>query len=172
MKAFALLAAICTMAQLHANEPLVRETVLVPGESIEATNKAGTVKISYISPTERKYEWDGKTRIVNLTPRPERFLGMLGIYDPADTWGPVFRVRLVLQEAIRDFETEDQAYAFLKEGSAVMYWCYTNDGLVVGFGRTPERQQINIDLWQILIRGKKPTSLRGATPEHIKRFTN
>ncbi len=171
MKTFALLAAICAVTQLHADEPLVGEKVLVPGESIEATNKTGTVKISFVSPTKRKYEWDRKTRIVRLTPRPERFLGRLGIYDPADTWGPIFRVRLVLEEAVRDFDAEDQVYAFLKE-EPDMDCCYTNDGLVVGFARTPERRAINIDLFQILIRGRKPSSLRGATPEHIELFKN
>ena len=148
MKAFAFFVSVWVISALRADEPLVRETVLVPGESIEATNKTGTVKISYVSPTKRKYEWDGKIRVVKLTPRPDRFLGMLGIYDPADAWGPILRVRLVLEEAVRDFENEDQVYAFLKE-EPDMNWCYTNDGLTIGYARTPERQAVNIDLFQI-----------------------
>ena len=42
---------------------------------------------------------------------------------------------------------------------------YTPDGLVVGFARTLERYQINIERYQILIRGRKPSGLKGARPD-------
>ncbi|HEX7886949.1 MAG TPA: hypothetical protein VF474_13315, partial [Phenylobacterium sp.] len=64
----------------------IRETVLRPGQSVEATNKFGRVRITYVSPAERTFEWDGRSRTVKLIPRPERFMGMLGLYDPADQW--------------------------------------------------------------------------------------
>lgn len=147
----------------------VKETVLSPGQSVEATNKYGTVRLSYVSPVKRKYEWDGKSRIVKMIVRDEPFQGKLGLYEPADSW--VFlstKTRLVVQEAVRHFDNEEQIKAALIEGSAVMDWVYTNDGLVIGFGRSPARRQINIDLFQFLLRGQKPSTLAGARPSNIR----
>lgn len=101
--------------------------------------------------------------------RPEPFQGQLGLYEPADSWGlNPYEIRLVVDESVRDFDSEQQLAAALIEGSAIMDWVYTSDGLVVGFGRTPSRKQINIDLYQFLVRGKKPDSLPGAKPDQIR----
>jgi hypothetical protein len=148
---------------------IVKEAVLSPGQTVEATNRFGTVRISYVSPIKRKYEWDGKSRIVKMIARDEPFQGKLGLYEPADSW--VFfstKTRLVVEEAVRHFDTEEQIKTALIEGSAVMDWVYTSDGLVVGFGRTPTRRQINIDLFQFLLRGQKPSGLAGARPNQIR----
>jgi hypothetical protein len=104
-----------------------------------------------------------------MIPRPEPFEGRWGLYEPADTL--IFFVpdtRLVVEESVIDFENYDEIYAFLYQGSAVEDWVYTPDGLVVGFGRSPERFQINVDLYQILIHGKRPIALRGARPSNIR----
>ncbi len=153
---------------IGSEEPAVNGAVLFPGQSIEATNKNGKVRISYVTSIKRKYEWDGKVKIVKMIPRKEPFSGRLGLYQPANSWGlNPFEIRLVVEEASIDFGKEDQIYAFLKQSSAYMDWAYTSDGLVVGFGRTPSRKQSNIDLWQILLRGQKPVGLIGARREQI-----
>ena len=150
-------------------EPTVTETVLSTGQCIDARNKFGHVRIGYVSPIRRRFEWDGRSRVIKMTPRPERFLGMLGMYDPADSLGiNPFEIRLVVEESIRDFRTPQEITAFLRTSSAVMDWVFTADGLVVGFGRSPERRQINIDVWQILLNGRKPVGLNGARPESIR----
>jgi len=105
-----------------------------------------------------------------MIPREERFMGKLGLYEPA---GRIVSlpgdVRLVVQEATRDFAGYSQLYAALYEGSAVMDWVYTRDGLVVGFSRTPERgNQINVDLYQFLVQGQKPRDLKGAREEAVR----
>lgn len=149
-------------------DQVVRRAVLVQGESIDATNKNGRVKISYVGPTQRAYEWDSEKRTVELQPRKEEFDGKLGLYDPANSW--IFlshNTRLVLNEATRDFDSQKKARTALTESSAYMDWVYTPDGLVVGFGRSPERKQINIDVFQFLIRGKKPINLEAARPNQI-----
>ena len=94
-------------------------------------------------------------------------MGKTGLYDPADRWLFDVRTRLVVQESVMDFQADDEAYAQLYEGSAVMDWVYTPDGLVVGLGRSPSRQQINVDVFQFLVRGQKPKALRGARPNQI-----
>lgn len=159
---------VASIKSYAANRP-VKSTVLSPSQSVEATNKNGKVKISYVSSIKRKYEWDGRSRVVKMILREESFQGRSGLYDPADSWGlNPFEIRLVVEESTVDFDNEDQIYAFLRQSSNYMDWVYTSDGLVVGFARTPARKQINIDLWQILLRGKKPNGLKGAKQNAIR----
>lgn len=147
---------------------VVKEAVLSPGQSIEATNKFGTIRVSYVSPIKRKYEWDGESRIIEMIARRQPFQGKLGLYDPADSWGFSSKARLVVEESVLHFDNEEEMTAALIEGSAVMDWVYTNDGLVIGFGKTPTRRQINVDLFQFLLRGEKPSALAGARPNNIR----
>lgn len=46
-------------------------------------------------------------------------------------------------------------------------YVYRDDGLVVMWGKTPERNQLNVEVWQILINGKKPAKLPGSSNEAI-----
>lgn len=147
---------------------VVKEAVLSPGQNVEATNDYRTIRISYVSPIKRKYEWDGKSQIVKLIARGEPFLGKLGLYEPAYSRDFSGKTRLVVEEAVRHFENEDEMKSALLEDRSVMNWVYTNDGLVIGFGRVPERRQINIDLFQFLLRGQKPIVLEGARPANIR----
>jgi hypothetical protein len=107
--------------------------------------------------------------------RPEPWLGELGLYDPAGCFVivvPLCRTpRLVVGEAFHDFDSYDQLYAFVYQGSAVMDWVYTSDGLLVGFGRSPARDQINVDVRQLTIHGRKPVALRGARDGEIRLTT-
>ena len=148
----------------------VREAVLHPGESITAANKFGTVRVSYVSSTKRRFEWDKQAEVVTMIPREERFMGKLGLYEPAGRFVSLpGDVRLVVQEATRDFEDYGQLYAALYESGAVMDWAYTRDGLVVGFSRTPERgNQIDVDVYQFLVQGRKPRDLKGARDEAVR----
>lgn len=165
--------ALCFFSLMFAscNKPResisVRETVLREGQIVEATNNNGTVKIAYVDSVTRKYVWDGHERVVKLIPRQEPFQGKLGIYEPADAWLIPIRTRLVVEEAIRSFDSEEQIKTALIESRDYLDWVYTDEGLVVGFGRTSSRRQVNIDLWQFLLRGQKPSHLPGATPERI-----
>lgn len=163
-----LISSLTFVANGQAEIEEVKGAVLQPGQSIVATNKNGSVKISYVSPTKRKYEWDGHSRVVNLTVRPEPFQGREGMYDPADVWLICFQVRLLLEEYTINFKNEKEMYQYLYQGGGIMDWVYSSDGLVVGFGRSPSRQAIDIDLFQILLNGKRPTNLRGASQTAIR----
>ena len=48
-----------------------------------------------------------------------------------------------------------------------MKYVWTNTDLVAGWCVTPYRNQINIDLWQVYIDGKKPVELSGARDNAI-----
>lgn len=157
------------LSQTKGENKTVNGAVLQSGQSLIATNRNGSVKISYVSSIKRKYEWNGKTRIVKLIPMQPITPGVTGLYEPADFWGVnPFLIRLVAVEATHDFESMDQIYGFLRQSSLIMDWVYTSDGLVFGFGRCPARQQINIYVWQLLLNGKKPSALKGANPKAIQ----
>ena len=146
--------------------------VLHPGESIEARNRFGSVRVAYAAPLKRRYSWDSHSRVVTMIARPEPWLGEQGLYDPANCFVLVIPLcqtpRLVVAEATHDFATYEELYAFLYQGGAVMDWVYTSDGLLVGFGRQPLRQQINVDVRQLTIQGRKPQALKGARDRDIR----
>lgn len=177
--AVATVMALVCACQTDCSEPpnaYVQGAVLRPGQRVEATNKFGSVRISYVSPLKRKFAWDGESRTIKLIARPEPFLGESGLYDPAGCWViivPLCRTpRLVVEEAGHDFKSYDEIYAFLVQGSAVMDWVYTSDGLVVGFGRAPSRDQVNIEVRQLTIHGQKPIGLRGASNGNIRMLSD
>ena len=169
--------AVCLFALLvlgpgcgnDASVSKVRESVLGPGLSVEVANKYGSIRINYVSPTKRSYVWDNHSKIVQLIPRTDRWRGALGLYNPADAWSfvTIFLPRLVVQEAEQHFNNIEEAEKFLMQGSNYMDWVYTDDGFVVGYGKTPSRQQVNIDIWQIYINGLKPNKLPGARASSI-----
>ena len=175
---FCLLAVFLSCNHLHAKETLVVPgAVLEPGQSIEATNKFGTVKISYIAPLKRKFEWDGQSRVLKMirgqedNPEPTGIAHpeAHGMYNPADVWFfSFYDTRLVVGEYTYNFHNIKDIYSFLYEGSAVSDWVYTSDGLVVGYGYPPSKEAVNIDVYQLLLNGKKPTNLRGARNNQIK----
>lgn len=139
-----------------------------PGMVIEAKNKNGTVYIEYLSPLERRYRWNGHDEKRTLIPRKEIWLGRLGAYDPATAYiWEIFSPRIVANDSEIDFETMEDAEKWLHQGSAVLDWVYTDDGLVVGFAKASSRNQVNIDVYQIYINGEKPSQLKGSRPERI-----
>ena len=146
----------------------VQGNVLHAGQTVSARNKFGSVRITYVDPYSRRFEWDGGSRVIRMRARPEPFQGRSGLYDPADSFGVNLQVRAVVEEGTVNLDSYDQLYAMLYEGSDILDWVYSPDGLVVGFGRNSTRDQINIDLYQLLVRGEKPHGLRGARPDLIR----
>ena len=41
------------------------------------------------------------------------------------------------------------------------------DGLMIGWSKTPSRKQLNVEVWQIYISGKKPGELAGSQDDKI-----
>ena len=151
-----------------ADHTATHDTVLGPGQSVTADNQSGHIRVVYVGPATRRFELDGRSRTIRMTQRPAMFDRRSGIYDPADwfwPWAP--SLRIVCDESVINFDTIDELYAFLA-GQRSMDWVYTTDGLVVGFDRTPARHQVNVDVYQLLVRGKKPKALRDARPSAIR----
>lgn len=146
------------------------ELAMQSGMKIDAKNKNGEFSIEWLGALKREYRWNGKKATRTLIPREERFTGRLGAYDPASASfiTVMFRTRIVADDSILNFSTMEEIEAKLYEGSAVSDWVYTDDGLVLGFSESPDRHQVNIDVYQFLLNGKKPNGIKGSRPELIK----
>ena len=144
------------------------EVVMSPGMTIVATTPAGTLKIIAREGYKRTFEWDGCSKTLRLTPRWHRYQGRKGIlfHGNGVTWlfgcGGIYRAVVVEEQMPVESEQEFLEYARLYKG---MHFVYRNDGLVVGWIKSGGEMAINV--YQVLVRGSKPTELEGADDESI-----
>ena len=151
--------------------PAGTEVVLAPGSSITAETATGAIKITAGQGLLRSYTWEGATRSVEMGARKVRWNGSLGIGwpGPGDHWKEHNGItRGVLEEGQMRFASIAAAMKWLNGKGKEMPVVYRNDGVVVGFGKNLERRQINVEVWQIYINGKKPTALAGSQDAKIK----
>jgi hypothetical protein len=134
---------------------------------------------------ERTFSWGDRCRVkAFLGERGNRWYGSCGIYSGALAIWPFYLPRYYLSKwtackGIIRVVTEDKQLDFPTASTALEYlskndWrdiVYRNDGLAVSVSEpSVERMQINVDVIQILIRGKKPDSLPGADDGSIITF--
>ncbi len=141
------------------------EVVMKKGMQITATTQSGRIQIIAGEGYKRIYNWDGCSKEVRLYARASRWYGSLGLYNPGA--GIVWWVscngfsRAVVEEGQQHFKTGDEAAAWLNSLKGLEY-AYNNSGLVVGWKKIPGRSELDVEVWQVLIAGQKPTSLSGA----------
>jgi hypothetical protein len=152
--------------------PPKNEVVMPPNATIEAMTETGTIVIKSGKGLKRYYTWDGITRSVVMWPRPKRWYGSLGIYypGPGSHWLPKHNgiSRGVLQEGQRHYKTVEGAMVWIKKCSGWNPTVYRDDGLLVAYGKTLGREQLNVGVWQILINGKKPDRLEESNNAAIR----
>lgn len=147
------------------------EFAMLPGETITAATSVGTIQIGADDWLKRSYTWEGETRSVEMDPRVIRWYGSLGIYypGPGNHWKPHNGItRGVVQEGQLHFRSVEEALAWIREQSWMPH-VYTSDGLVIGWQKVLDRKQLNVDVWQIMIDGRKPAALAGSTDSAIQR---
>ncbi len=150
--------------------PPRNEVVMSPDSSITADTPAGQITVTAGKGLKRSYSWEGATRSVEMWPRAERWHGSFGLYcpGPGDHWRKHKGItRGVVEEGRQHFETEDEALRWLAARSFMPY-VYRSDGLVVGWSKTPARRQLNVEVWQIIIKGEKPIDLPGSQDDKIR----
>jgi hypothetical protein len=150
--------------------PAKNEIVMLPGSRLTATTPVGQIIIDAGQGLRRSYTWEGATRSVEMWPRKERWYGSLGLYypGPGNHWLEHKGIaRGVVQEGQQHFETVDKAMSWLENQQQWEPHVWTNSGLVVGWNKTLPRQQLNVDVWQIYVDGKKPVTLPGADDKAI-----
>jgi ankyrin repeat protein len=131
---------------------------------ITATNSTGTITIAAVDRLTRAYTWEGATRSVVMWPRTERWYGSLGLYFPGpdDHWKEHNGItRGVVEEGEQHFKSVHEFLAWCKTQSWIPY-VYNDGGLMVGWSKELSRRQLNVEVWQVIIHGKKPTRLPGS----------
>lgn len=144
--------------------PPKNEVVMSPGMRITASTATGTIAITAVDELTRLYTWEGASRSVEMTPRHARWYGSLGLYypGPGDHWAEHHGItRGVLEEGQQHFKSVEEALKWIKERD----WSplvYRDDGLLVSYGKTLPRKQLDVEVWQVLVNGKKPERLPGS----------
>ena len=154
----------------------VHELVMPEGTKLVAETDLGTISVVSGPGYERTYSWDLSecNRSVVHWPRSERWYGAYGIYfpGPGDHWAACNGIaRGVLEEAQMHFASEADALAWIEhlrsfcrsEPGYSRSMKYTNNGLVLVFGKVMARRQLDVGVYQIYINGVKPGGLAGAT---------
>jgi len=142
---------------------------MTPGMRITATTPAGTIAITALDELTRAYTWEGATRTLQMWPREERWYGSLGLYypGPGNHWQEHNGItRAVVEEGQQHFKTGAEALDFLRHRN-YMPWVYTHDGLAVGWMKVLPRAQLSVEVWQLLVNGKKPAHLAGSQDDKI-----
>lgn len=142
------------------------EIVMPPNSTIEATTRTGKILVTAGAGLKRSYTWDGVTRSVVMWPRNKRWYGSLGLYypGPGSHWLPKHGgiSRGVLQEGQQHFNTLQEAKVWIENRKQMYPVVYSDDGLLVSYGKTLAREQLDVEVWQLLINGKKPERLEGS----------
>jgi uncharacterized protein len=143
--------------------------VMSPGMRITAKTLAGPIAITAVDEQTRSYTWDGANRAVERSPATERFFAEHGLFfkGKGDNWRDHHGItRCLTKEANKLFITVEDAMAWIKEPERATF-VYRGDGLMVGWDKIADPKQLTVEVWQILIDGKKPTRLSGSQDDKI-----
>ncbi len=156
-----------------------REMVMTSGMEIAAQTSSGLIRIISHGDFRRTYNWENCTREVELLPRQERWRGGYGAYHAGGSyeflWGLISSwtwkecngiARPVAEEGQMHFRSEEDALKWINEQKWINP-VYTSDGLIIGWKKVPQRKQLNVEVWQIFINGKKPQNLPGADSRKV-----
>lgn len=147
------------------------EVVMSPGMRIEGTNRNGTVVVTAGHGTSRSYSGDGWQKSIRLISRASRWNGSLGLYDPAASSSPHGRV--LAEEGRLHFSSVEDALRWLYVGSLHTKPVFRNDGLVFCYSVAEPQASWQgtvrgVEIWQVYVNGKRPTSMPGADDNAIK----
>jgi hypothetical protein len=139
------------------SDTLKIELVMSEGETIKATTQMGEITIVAGKGLKRTYRW----------------YGSLGAYYPAPSYLHWFACngisRCVVDEGIQHFNNEKALYKWILDIKWLEF-VYTSDGLLVCWQKSPQREQLNVEVWQLLVNDKKPSKLKGANDSKIQRI--
>jgi len=152
-------------AHLHREE-----LVMSRDQTIQATTEIGLIKLYASSDLHRSCEWKSATRSATLEARKESSPDgpTLYFYGFGENSGQANVTTLIeFHEGTKRFQTPDQAILWIHQQSERIPTVYRNDGLLVSSNMNAEKNQLTIEVWQILINTNEPTSLPGGNDAQI-----
>ncbi len=152
-------------ARLHREK-----LVMFPHQQIQAATEIGLIRLYASSDLRRSCEWKGATRSATLEFRKESspdgpILCFYGFNE--DSGQHNVTTRIEFREGRKNFQTPDQAVQWIREQSERIPTVYQNDGLLISCKMNSEKNQLTVEIWQILINADKPTSLPGGDDTKI-----
>ena len=168
---------VAAKRQTTMKTPGVVEKVMTPGMRIEATTNSGTIVVLATSDTQRRISWDNGDCecTIEMWQRRSRWpaTGGFGLYFPGpgrscETCGSVSRV--VTEEGWQWFHQKSDAEAWIRAMRKRFSGCVVcNDqGLVVAWTKVIEREQLNVEIWQVVIGREKAGNLIGSAHGSIR----
>jgi len=149
-----------------------RETVLGPGESISITTSQGTIVCDYVDSFRRRYSWNGHSRVIWLSPRDVRWHGALGLYSDGfilSTFPKAGQVsRIVAQESQLSFRSMEEFLQWKKRSWIELV--FNDDGYGGGWNIALSREQLNVNVWRVLIGGQPPKDLVGTSNGAVEMY--
>ncbi len=139
-------------------------------QMIQATTAIGRLKIHAGPDLLRSCEWENATRSTILEARTESSTDGSTLYFRGyseDSFEYRVTKRIEFREGRRSFQTLEHATQWILQQSERMPTVYRNDGLLVSSDINPERNQLTVEVWQILIKSNQPDSLLGADDSKI-----
>lgn len=170
--ALALACLACRQEDVNETADATDGVEVVMSEGMRVTWEVPSGEMSVLAGPgfERTYSWDGVSRVAVLWPRQRRWYGSLGLYfpGPGEHWKDHKGVRRgVLEEGQQHFDSVEEALDWLnarKWGNRL----WTSSGLVVEWAFVPDRRELNVGVWQILVDGATPTGMDGSTDDAIR----
>lgn len=146
--------------------PDMAEIVLCTGSKVAVRGAGSLLTVGATSLTTRSYVVDDFDLVLELIPRFQRWNGNLGLYRPAGKGD----THAVLEEGQQFFSNEEDLYqwiAWARRWGGELH--YTSDGLLLrwqvrhrGADEAGPKRALNVDVVQLMLRGRKPRGLRGA----------
>jgi hypothetical protein len=75
--------------------------------------------------------------------------------------------RGVLEEGQQNFSTVDAATEWLHKREHWLPIVYTRDGLVIGWAKNLDREQLSVEVWQLCVAHRKPAQLPNSSDARI-----
>lgn len=184
MKKFGfILCVLLSVTFAHAFAQAPAELVLKEGAQLTAKDGDMTLTIVAGKDMDRTYQWGECKLRSDMKPRLNRWFGSAGMYDPAGRMLLNPFTKKACQGISRTVVGEGQIH--FRDGKAANKWvkeyigrlpdfssAVTADGLVLLWSHTPGRSQLNADLWQVCIQGKRPQNLAVGKNSSIEIFAD
>jgi len=147
---------------------------MCPGSRIDT--EVGNRPVSIVALSGLRREFVAKSDSVDITvkmlPRKERWGGSFGLYVPTG----FSSIHVVAEEGVQHFDSMTEVQTWLAWNRQLMPLSYTSDGLVVGWKyqtrpagtSSGPPAALSADVWQILVRGSKPSQIAGAEDNLFK----
>lgn len=135
------------------------ELVMHENVDIDVKGVEGVITISSANGLRRQYSWGNCSLSTTLIPRPARWYGLLGAYDPAPSLFPYFGrcngiSRPVVDEGQLYFDDPQLATEYLRWKATVYDTAWSEDGLVVSWRFFPSSYQLSAGVVLLCLNGE------------------